>query len=68
MKRHLLEADDLLARVIQHEYDHLRGILFPELVDEETKKKLKKPLLNIKKRKIDISYPISETHDYQLTF
>jgi len=67
MKPHKLEAEDLLARVIQHEYDHLRGILFPDLVDDETKKKLKKPLLNIKRRKIDISYPVSETVDYQLT-
>ena len=61
-----LEADELLARVIQHEYDHLQGILFTDLVDEETKKKLKKPLHKIKKRKIDVAYPVSETIDYQL--
>ena len=68
MKPQKLEADELLARVIQHEYDHLRGILFPDLVDDATKKKLKRPLLNIKRRKIDVDYPISETIDYQLTF
>ncbi len=68
MKQQELEADELLARVIQHEYDHLRGVLFTDLVDEETKKKLKKPLQKIKRRKIDVEYPISESHDYQLTF
>lgn len=61
-----LEADKLFARVIQHEYDHLQGILFTDLIDEETKKKLKKPLHKIKKRKIEVSYPVSETIDYQL--
>ena len=28
-----LEARDFLARIIQHEYDHLDGILFPERLD-----------------------------------
>jgi len=44
----------------------LLGILFTDLVDEETKKKLKKPLQKIKKRKVEVSYPISENIDYQL--
>lgn len=64
--KHTIEADDLLARVMQHEYDHLQGILFTDLVDEEIKKKLKKSLNKIKKRKIDVSYPISSSSDYQL--
>jgi peptide deformylase len=28
-----IEAHDFLARIIQHECDHLDGILFPERVD-----------------------------------
>ncbi len=64
LKTHTIEADDLLARVMQHEYDHLQGILFTDLVDEETKKKLKKPLNKIKKRKIEVNYPISQSADY----
>ena len=28
-----IEADDFLARIIQHEIDHLNGILFPERLD-----------------------------------
>ena len=68
MNEHTLDADKLLARTIQHEYDHLCGILFPDLVDEETKKKLKKPLNKIKKRKVEIDYPISDNFNYKLTF
>ncbi|MFZ1517659.1 MAG: peptide deformylase [Ignavibacteriaceae bacterium] len=64
--KHTIEADGLLARVMQHEFDHLQGILFTDLVDEETKKKLKKSLSKIKKRKIEVSYPISSSSDYQL--
>lgn len=30
MREHNIEADELLSRVIQHEYDHLNGILFYE--------------------------------------
>lgn len=63
---HTIEADDLLARVMQHEYDHLQGILFTDLVDEETKKRLKKPLNKIKNRKIEVEYPISQSADYQI--
>ena len=66
LNEQMLDANNLLARVIQHEYDHLQGILFTDLVDDETKKMLKTPLKKIKKRKIDVSYPISETVDYKL--
>jgi len=31
-----IEAEDLLARVLQHEIDHLEGILFVDRVDPET--------------------------------
>jgi len=67
LKEQTMDADNLLARVIQHEYDHLLGILFTDLVDDEMKKRFKKPLHRIRKRKIDIAYPISKTFDYQLT-
>ena len=29
-----LEAEDFLARIIQHEMDHLNGILYTDLADE----------------------------------
>lgn len=68
LKEHTLETDSLLARVIQHEYDHLQGILFTDLVSDEAKKRLKKPLAKIKRRKIDVEYPISDSVDYKLVF
>lgn len=36
-----IAADQLLARVLQHEYDHLEGILFPDrMTDQSTLRKL----------------------------
>ncbi len=55
-----LDADGLLARVIQHEYDHLQGIFFVERIEEEEQKKLKKRLEKIKKREIETDYPVTE--------
>jgi peptide deformylase len=65
-KDQTLEADGLLARVIQHEYDHLQGVLFTDLISSDIKKKLNKDIINIKKRKIEIQYPVSEDVDYKL--
>jgi len=42
-----LEAAGLLARVIQHEYDHLEGILFIDRINEEKRAKI---LAKMKKR------------------
>ena len=66
LKEHSLEADGLMARVMQHEYDHLQGILFTDLVSDVIKKKLKRDMNKIRKRKVEISYPITENIDYQL--
>ncbi|MEJ5188891.1 MAG: peptide deformylase, partial [Breznakiellaceae bacterium] len=35
-----LDAEGLLARVIQHEYDHLEGVLFIDRLSEPKRKKL----------------------------
>ncbi len=64
MKEHTIEADELFARVIQHEYDHLQGVLFIDYFDDEMKKRYKKHLEKIRKRKLDIDYPISSSPDY----
>lgn len=66
MKEHTIEADELFARVIQHEYDHLQGILFIDYFDDEMKKRYKKHLEKIRKRKLDIDYPFSSSTDYYL--
>ena len=39
-RRFTLEADGLLARVIQHENDHLDGILFIDRIDAQKKAKI----------------------------
>ena len=64
MKEHTIEADELFARVIQHEYDHLQGVLFIDYFNDELKKRYKKHLEKIKKRKLDIDYPVSSSVDY----
>ena len=55
-----IDADDLLARVILHEYDHLIGKMIPDRVAEDVKKNLQKDLSNIIKREVKIDYPITE--------
>jgi peptide deformylase len=42
-----LEADGILARVIQHEYDHLEGVLF---IDRLSEPKRNRVLAKLKKR------------------
>jgi peptide deformylase len=55
-----IDADDLFARVILHEYDHLIGKLIPDRISEEVKNKLQKELQLIKSREVEIEYPITE--------
>jgi len=35
-----LDAEDLLARVVQHEYDHLNGVLFIDRLDPKKRERL----------------------------
>lgn len=46
----------ILARVIQHEYDHIEGILFTDKISSLKKRLLKGRLNNISKGKINIDY------------
>jgi peptide deformylase len=39
--------DGMIARVIQHEYDHIEGILFTDLISSLKKQLIKKRLQNI---------------------
>jgi peptide deformylase len=55
-----LEVDDLYARVILHEYDHLLGKTIPDRVAYSVKKKLAKELRLITDREVDVDYPITE--------
>lgn len=48
--------DGLLARVIQHEYDHIEGILFTDKLSTLKKRMIKGRLTNISKGKINADY------------
>lgn len=48
--------DGLLARVIQHEYDHIEGILFTDKLSTLKKRIIKGRLANISKGKTDADY------------
>jgi peptide deformylase len=47
---------DVRARIIQHEYDHIEGTLFTDLLSPLKKKLLKGKLSNISKGKVDTEY------------
>ena len=55
-KPHKETYDGLLARVIQHEYDHIEGILFTDKLSSLKKRLLKGKLTNISKGKINVDY------------
>jgi len=46
----------LAARIFQHEYDHIEGILFTDKISSLKKRLLKKKLENISKGKVEVSY------------
>lgn len=46
----------LAARIFQHEYDHIEGVLFTDKLSTLKKRLLKKKLENISKGKIDVDY------------
>jgi len=53
---HVETFSGLLARVIQHEYDHIEGVLFTDKISNFKKRLIKGKLLNISKGKINIDY------------
>lgn len=53
---HTETYDGLLARVIQHEYDHIEGVLFTDKLSTLKKTILKSRLANIAKGKIKVDY------------
>ncbi len=53
---HEEEYEGYAARIIQHEYDHVEGILFTDHLSPLKKRMLKKKLVNISKGDTDVSY------------
>ncbi|GAB2774644.1 peptide deformylase [Salinimicrobium soli] len=54
--KHTEEFSGLAARVIQHEYDHIEGILFTDKLSSLKKRLIKGKLANISKGKISVDY------------
>lgn len=55
-KKHIETFDGLIARVIQHEYDHIEGVLFTDKVSSLKKRLIKGKLTNISKGKTSVDY------------
>lgn len=53
---HTEEYDGIKARIIQHEYDHIEGILFTDHLSPLKKKMIKGKLTDISKGKVDADY------------
>ncbi len=53
---HVEEYEGLIARVIQHEYDHIEGVLFTDKLSSFKKRLIKGKLTNISKGKIKVDY------------
>jgi peptide deformylase len=55
---HEEDFDDMKARIIQHEYDHIEGVLFTDHLTPFKKRLLKAKLMNISKGKVKPNYGI----------
>ena len=54
--KHTDVFDGLVARVIQHEYDHINGMLFVDRISPLRKRMIKGKLIDISKGKTSVSY------------
>ena len=55
-EEHVEEFDGLKARIIQHEYDHIDGVLFTDYLSPLKRQMLKRKLENISKGKVEVDY------------
>lgn len=53
---HIKTFDGIIGRIIQHEYDHIEGILFTDKLSPLKKRLIKGKLSNISKGKINVEY------------
>ena len=56
----------LAARIIQHEYDHIEGILFTDRLSSLKKRLLKGKLSQIAKGKVDVDYVMRFPNELKL--
>lgn len=55
-KEHKESYDGYAARIIQHEYDHIEGVLFTDLISPLRKRMLKRKLEEISRGEVDVAY------------
>jgi|SRR5690554_1326755 len=55
-KKHKETLSGIVARIVQHEYDHIEGVLFTDKLSPLKKRLIKSKLTNISKGKIDVDY------------
>ncbi|TAE83987.1 MAG: peptide deformylase [Bacteroidetes bacterium] len=53
---HEEQYDGIAARVMQHEYDHVKGVLFVDYLSELKKRLLKNKLINVSKGGVQVDY------------
>lgn len=51
-----MNCSGIIARVIQHEYDHLQGVLFTDKISQSSLDLIKHELLDISQGNIDVKY------------
>lgn len=56
--KHTETFDGMKARIIQHEYDHLQGVLLVDRINPLRRRLLKSKLTAISKGKVDVAYKI----------
>ncbi|MDC8000051.1 peptide deformylase [Aequorivita todarodis] len=55
-KKHKESFSGIVARIIQHEYDHIEGILFTDKLSPLKKRLIKSKLANISKGNVSVDY------------
>lgn len=53
---HTEEYEGVAARIIQHEYDHIDGVLFTDRINPLRKRLLKRKLMDISKGNVSVDY------------
>lgn len=53
---HMEEYDGVRARIIQHEYDHIEGVLFVDRINPLRRSLLKRKLSDVSKGLVEVSY------------
>ena len=54
-----MNCSGIIARVIQHEYDHLQGILFTDRISKDARISIDSELKNISTGKVESKYEMS---------